>query len=262
MQIAWWQILLLTIYAGFAIYDGNNTTFGTVKPTMAGFVAGLILGDVQTGLIVGGTLNLLVLGVGNFGGSSMPDYMTGALLGTAFAVMSGKGAQFGATLAVPIGLLMIQLDVLARFCNTFFQHRAEKLVRENKLKKAAHMNLMGIIPTSLSRMIPVFLALVFGTKFVQTIVNNLPMWLMDGLKTAGGILPALGIAILLRYLPLSKNFAFLLIGFFLAAYLKVPVMGAAIIGLAMALIAFTMNDPKNESAVTNNDMDGDDMEDE
>lgn len=124
------------------------------------------------------------------------------------------------------------------------------------------MNLMGIIPTSLSRMIPVFLALVFGTKFVQTIVNNLPMWLMDGLKTAGGILPALGIAILLRYLPLSKNFAFLLIGFFLAAYLKVPVMGAAIIGLAMALIAFTMNDSKNESAVTDNDMDGDDMEDE
>ena len=62
MTIEWWQIALLTIYAGFSFYDGNNTTFGTVKPTMAGFFAGLILGDIQTGLIVGGTLNLLVLG--------------------------------------------------------------------------------------------------------------------------------------------------------------------------------------------------------
>ena len=90
MTIEWWQIALLTIYAGFSFYDGNNTTFGTVKPTMAGFFAGLILGDIQTGLIVGGTLNLLVLGVGNFGGASIPDYMTGALLGTAFAIEIGR----------------------------------------------------------------------------------------------------------------------------------------------------------------------------
>lgn len=257
MQIQWWQILLITLYAGWAIYDGNNTTFGTVKPTMAGFFAGLVLGDVQTGLIVGGTLNLLVLGVGNFGGSSMPDYMTGALLGTTFAILSGKGPEFGATLAVPIGLLMIQLDVLARFCNTFFQHRAEKLVQEKKFKQATHMNLYGIIPTSLSRMLPIFLALVFGSAFVQNVVNNMPTWLMSGLKTAGGILPALGIAILLRYLPIKRNFAFLLVGFFLAAFLKVPVIGAAMIGLAIALVVFNADDHQAapQAAATEDDED-------
>lgn len=238
MTIQWWQILLLTCYAGFAFYDGNNTTFGTVKPTMAGFAAGLILGDITTGLIVGGTLNLLVLGIGNFGGASIPDYMTGALLGTAFAIQSGQGAEFGVTLAIPIGLLMIQLDILARFSNTFFQHRAERLVEEGKLDAAARMNLMGLIPQSLSRMLPVFLALVFGSAFVELVVNNLPMWLMNGLKTAGGILPSLGIAILLRYLPVSKNMTFLIIGFVLAAYLKVPVLGVALVGLAFAIYSF------------------------
>ena len=50
MEFQWWQILLLTLYAGFAFYDGNNTTFGFVKPSMAGFMAGLILGDIKTGL--------------------------------------------------------------------------------------------------------------------------------------------------------------------------------------------------------------------
>ncbi|MDT2194042.1 hypothetical protein [Paenibacillus larvae] len=39
--IEWWQILLLTLYSAFAIYDGNNTTFGFVKPTMAGFLQDL-----------------------------------------------------------------------------------------------------------------------------------------------------------------------------------------------------------------------------
>lgn len=88
-HIAVWQIALLTLYSGLAIYDGNNTTLGLVKPSMAGFFAGLIMGDMTTGLIVGGTLNLLVLGVGNFGGASIPDYMTGAVLGTTFAIISG-----------------------------------------------------------------------------------------------------------------------------------------------------------------------------
>lgn len=238
MIIQWWQILLLTVYAGFAFFDGNNTTFGMVKPTMAGFFAGLVLGDIQTGLVVGGTLNLLVLGIGNFGGASIPDYMTGALLGTAFAIQSGQGAEFGVTLAIPIGLLMIQLDILARFSNTFFQHRAERKVEDGNLDGAAMMNLLGLIPQSLSRMLPVFLALVFGSEFVNLVVNNLPMWLMNGLKTAGGILPSLGIAILLRYLPVSKNLSYLIAGFVMAAYLNVPVLGAALVGLAFAIYSF------------------------
>ena len=247
MNIQWWQILLITLYAGFAFYDGNNTTFGTVKPTMAGFFAGLVLGDVTTGLVVGGTLNLLVLGIGNFGGASIPDYMTGALLGTAFAIQSGQGAEFGVTLAIPIGLLMIQLDILARFSNTYFQHRAERLVEEGNIEAAARMNILGLIPQSVSRMLPVFLALVFGSDFVNLVVNHLPMWLMNGLKTAGGILPSLGIAILLRYLPVSRNISYLILGFFLAAYLKVPVLGVALVGLACAVLS--VQSEKDEMSV-------------
>ncbi len=263
MTIEWWQLLLLTLYAGFAFYDGNNTTFGTVKPVMAGFFAGLVMGDITTGLIVGGTLNLMVLGIGNFGGASIPDYMTGALLGTVFAIQSGQDAEFGVTLAIPIGLLMIQLDILQRFSNTFFQHRAEKLIEEGKFDKAARMNLYGLIPQSLSRMLPVFLALVFGSTFVQTVVDYLPMWLMNGLKTAGGILPALGIAILLRYLPVAKNIAFLIIGFVLSAYLKVPVLGVALVGIAFAIISFQSEKSEGvQAAVAENSNAGGEMGDE
>lgn len=260
MEFEWWQILLLTLYAGFAFYDGNNTTFGFVKPSLAGFMAGLILGDIKTGLFVGGTLNLLVLGVGNFGGASIPDYMTGALLGTAFAIQS-KEPELGVTLAIPIGLLMIQLDILARFSNTFFQHRAEKYVAEGKLKKASHMNLFGLIPQSLSRMVPVFIALIFGSAFVQLVVNHIPMWLMNGLKTAGGILPALGVAILLRYLPVNKNIPYLILGFVLAAYLKVPVLGVALVGVAIAILVF-QSDKEEQQAAVNTEVNAGGMGDE
>ncbi|HGN1705267.1 TPA: PTS mannose/fructose/sorbose/N-acetylgalactosamine transporter subunit IIC [Providencia rettgeri] len=247
-HIQFWQIILLTLYSGFAIYDGNNTTLGLVKPSMAGFFAGLIMGDVTTGLFIGGTLNLLVLGVGNFGGASIPDYMTGAVLGTTFAIMSGEGAEFGATIAVPIGLLMVQLDILARFTNTFIHHKADSLIERGNIKLASRMNLVGQLPISLSRMIPVFLALVLGSTFVNNIVQQMPESIMNGLKVSGGMLPALGIAILMRYLPIKKNISFLILGFFLAAYLSVPILGAAIIGLAVAIYIFNADNQKTQLA--------------
>ena len=63
----------------------------------------------------------------------------------------------------------------------------------------------------------------------------MPEWLTGGLSVAGGLLPAVGIAILLRYLPVKKYISFLLLGFFLAAYLSVPMVGVAIFGVAMAV---------------------------
>ena len=120
MEIQTWQIIALTIVSLIFIWDGVSTAIFDNKPIFAGIIAGIIMGDLATGLAVGATLQLMVLGVGTYGGSSMPDYITGAIIGTAFAVTSGKGIEFGIGLAVPVGLLMVNLDVFGRFCNVFF----------------------------------------------------------------------------------------------------------------------------------------------
>ena len=57
----------------------------------------------------------------------------------------------------------------------------------------------------------------------------------DGLKTAGGVLPVVGVGILLRYLPRS-NISLFTIRLFLAAYLKVPMLGVSIVGMVAMLV--------------------------
>lgn len=109
------------------------------------------------------------------------------------------------------------------------------------------MNLLGLLPWALSRAVPVALGLSLGTTFVQSVVNNMPAWLMGGLKTAGAIVPALGVAILLKYLSIKKYVAYLLIGFALAAYLSIPMLGIAFIGLALALMTY---ERRQEGAVS------------
>lgn len=244
MEIQIWQIIALTILSLIIIWDSLSTAVFDNKPIFTGILAGIIMGDLSMGLAVGATLQLMVLGVGTYGGSSMPDYLTGAIIGTAFAVSSGKGVEFGIGLAVPVGLLMVNLDVLARFCNVFLAKRVEASIERLDFKGIARNTWLGLITWGLSRAFPIFLMLIFGNDIVNALVKYMPKWLTGGLSVAGGLLPAVGIAILLRYLPVKKYISYLLIGFFAAAYLKVPMVGIAILGIAMAILSFkqTLND--------------------
>ncbi|PXA01753.1 PTS fructose transporter subunit IIC, partial [Staphylococcus pseudintermedius] len=110
MDILWWQVLLLTLYAGYQILDDLQfNIFG--HPVFAGIISGLIMGDVTTGLIIGGGMQLTILGVGTFGGASRIDANSGTVLAVAFSVALGMNPQQAlATLAVPVASLMIQTD--------------------------------------------------------------------------------------------------------------------------------------------------------
>ena len=69
-MIQWWQILLLTLYSAYQICDELTIVSSAGSPVFAGFITGLVMGDLTTGLFIGGSLQLFVLGVGTFGGAS------------------------------------------------------------------------------------------------------------------------------------------------------------------------------------------------
>lgn len=144
-----------------------------------------------------------------------------------------------AAIAVPVASLMIQLDILARFANTYFAHRIDKMVEDMNYKGIERNFLMGALPWSLSRMIPVFLALAFGGGLVQKVVSVLNgdlKWLGDGLSVAGAVLPAVGFAILLRYLPVKKHFPYLILGFTVTALLGTIFTNMQLLGTSVASV--------------------------
>ncbi|MER2295002.1 MAG: PTS sugar transporter subunit IIC [Desemzia incerta] len=241
MAVAWWQILLLTLYAGYQILDELQVYTGLAQPVFAGLVAGLIMGDITTGLIIGGSMQLTVLGVGTFGGSSRIDANSGTVLATAFSVGIGmEPEQAIAAIAVPVASLMIQMDILGRFANTFFAHRIDAKIEDMDYKGIERNYLMGALSWSLSRAVPVFLALSFGGNFVNSIVNvlnNQLQWLGDGLSVAGAVLPAVGFAILLRYLPVKKHMPYLILGFVITALLTTVFTNIRTLGDTMTGVA-------------------------
>ena len=74
------------------------------RPIVAGVVAGWILGDVQSGLIVGTILELFAMEVLPFGAARYPDYGLGAVAASATA--AGAPDVFGIGVAVAVGLVI------------------------------------------------------------------------------------------------------------------------------------------------------------
>ena len=56
----------------------------------------------------------------------------------------------------------------------------------------------------------------------------------------------LGIAMLLHYMPAKKYFNYILIGFVLSAYMGVPILGIAFLGVALAY-KFYMDEEAKEN---------------
>ena len=228
MHVQLWQMLLIIAYGFFINYDKNGTMIGTSQPVTAGLIVGLIMGDLKTGLYIGATLQLMTLGISSFGGASVPDYQTAALVGSYIAISTKQDASIGITLAIPVAMLMVQLDVLKWSINIFFQNKAEKFAEAENYK--------GI---------------------VGGIINYIPDWLSSGLSIAGGLLPAVGIGLLLRYLPVKSYFGYLIVGFVAAVYLDVPILGVALIGFAIALIIYKNKSVEAVSPVVAGGMDED-----
>ena len=276
-MIHWWQILLLTLYSAYQICDELTIVSSAGSPVFAGLISGLIMGDMKTGLIIGGGLQLVVLGVGTFGGASRIDATSGAVLATAFSVAQGIDPEIAiSTIAVPVAALLVYTDILGRFSTTFFAHRIDAAVERFDYKGIERNYLLGAVPWALSRALPVFLALAFGSGLVETLVNfvNDVKWLADGLTLAARMLPGLGFAILLHYLPIKRNLHYLALGFGLTAMLTVifsniqtlggavagvvkdfnggafktlPMIGIAVIGLFLAVLRYNETQRKNNA---------------
>ena len=249
-MIQWWQILLLTLYSAYQICDELTIVSSAGSPVFAGFITGLIMGKPVTGLFIGGSLQLFVLGVGTFGGASRIDATSGAVLATAFSVAQGIKPELAiATIAVPVATLLTYFDILGRMTTTYFAHRVDAAVERFDYKGIERNYLLGALPWALSRALPVFLALAFGGAFVQAIVDGVAgvKWLAAGLTLAGRMLPGLGFAILLRYLPVKRNLHYLALGFGLTAMLTVLYSNIQTLGGAVSSIVGTL--PK-DAAIT------------
>src|SRR5882757_8966181 len=93
--------ILITLIAVFGHSEDFLGTTLLSRPLVLGPLVGLVLGDLTQGIIIGATLELIFMGNIKVGAAIPPDVVTGGVLGTAFAIISGKGPAIALALATP-----------------------------------------------------------------------------------------------------------------------------------------------------------------
>ena len=237
MTITTGTALVLAFIAGFAYF--SRRFMGELyleRPILLGPIVGLILGDLPTGLVMGGTLELAFMGVVEIGGGVNQNMAIGSVLGTAFAISAGLTIEEALLIAIPASIIGSFFELVAKTFSTFFVARAEGYAEKNNAKGFSAMVHMGNGFHFLAVAIPTFLALALGTGAVESLANAIPAWLSSGISVVGHVLPAFGFALLLNTIATTQLMPFFFIGFVMAAYLKFDVLGAALVGALIAAV--------------------------
>jgi PTS system mannose-specific IIC component len=148
-------------------------------------------------------------------------------------------------------MLAIQFDVMVKMLNSVFSHKAQSAMKKGEYKKMNMWLLLGPIFFGLKQIIPTALMVFFGARAVNVILDIIPQWVTNGLNVAGGMLPVIGVALLLRYMPTKKYLTFLIVGFILSAYIQLPVMAVGLLGFSAAYMVFNIQMHKLDTAVAN-----------
>ncbi|MCI1891589.1 MAG: PTS sugar transporter subunit IIC [Schleiferilactobacillus harbinensis] len=208
------------------------------RPLVTCTIAGIIMGNVHAGIVMGATLELAFIGSFSIGASIPPEIISGSILGTAFAIGAGKSTAVALTLGIPIAsLVLIIKNLCFIFILPFFVHKADQYAAEGDDKGVGRMNLLGgFFSVNLPIGLIVGISYVLGSPMIKAFLGIIPKFVINGLGIATGLLPAYGFALLLKLMINKRNVVFFVLGFALAVYLKVPVTGVAIFGGCLALI--------------------------
>lgn len=227
--------LLVAIWAGLCALDDIGTQM-LRRPLLIAPVVGLIMGNLQAGLMIGATLEVMWMGVGNVGAYSAPDMISGTCIGTALGIASG-GTEVAVALAVPTSILAQQLLVIYKTGIVVLNPIAEKAAESGDFSKIFRLNYIPMVIAFLIRAVPTFIAIYLGAGVIDTIVAALPANIMGGLKVAGSVIPSVGIGLLmLMMIKKAELWTFLIAGFALAVYLNLSVLPITLIALPIALI--------------------------
>ncbi len=209
---------------------------GLERPIVLGPIVGLIMGDPQTGIIVGGSLELVFIGASPIGGSVPPNVAIGAAIGTALAVGSGNGVEAALVVAVPAAIIGTFFELFAKTVCSFLVHRADQAATTGSGRSVLIVVWIGNAIHFLAYVIPTFVVLQFGSNAIASLMAGLTDNVQSALNTAAAMLPAVGFAILLSVLYNKRLFPVFFAGFALAAFTDFSVIGVAIAATALAIV--------------------------
>ncbi|MBA5850094.1 PTS mannose/fructose/sorbose transporter subunit IIC [Clostridium sp. cel8] len=233
------QMILVVIVAFLAGMEGILDEFQFHQPVVACTLIGLVTGNLLPCLILGGTLQMIALGWANIGAAVAPDAALASIASAIILVLGGQGVDgvsSAIAIAIPLAVAGLLLTIICRTIATAFVHFMDNAARQGSIGKVEMWHIIAICMQGVRIAIPAALILAVGAGPIRSLLEAMPAWLTDGLAIGGGMVVAVGYAMVINMMATKEVWPFFAIGFVLATISQITLIGLGIIGVCLALI--------------------------
>ena len=244
------QLILLILVAAIAGMGSVLDEAQTHRPLIACTLVGLVLGDITTGIILGGTLELLALGWMNVGAAMAPDAALASVISAILVIVGHQSIGAGIAVAIPIAAAGQVLTIFVRTITVFFQHLADKYAAEGNTRGIEMCHFLGLMLQAIRVAVPAaIVGVLAGTDAVNAMLAAIPEVITRGLQVSGGFIVVVGYAMVINMMNAKSLMPFFFIGFLLAAFTNFNLIGFGAAGVIAAI--FHIKSIANEGNAAN-----------
>lgn len=236
-------ILLIAVVALLAGMEGVLDEFQFHQPIVACTLIGLVSGYLEEGIILGGSLQMIALGWANVGAAIAPD---AALASVASAIIMVKGLG-GATdaqtvidsaiaVAIPLSVAGLFLTMVCRTLAIPIVHFMDAAAEKGNFRGIETWQIIAILMQGVRIAIPAVALCYIPAEAVQAALEAMPAWLADGMSIGGGMVAAVGYAMVINMMATKETWPFFALGFVVACISEITLIGLGVIGVVIALV--------------------------
>ncbi len=233
------SMILVVIIAFLAGMEGVLDQWQFHQPLVACTLIGLVCGQLEAGVVLGGTLQMIALGWANIGAAVAPDAALASVASAIILMLGGQGragVDTAIAVAVPLAVAGLFLTMVARTLAVPVVHRMDACAEKGDIKGMDMWQYVGIAIQGLRIAIPAAALLFIPAEVVQNFLESMPAWLTEGMSIGGGMVVAVGYAMVINMMATKEVWPFFALGFCLAAISQLTLIALGAIALAMAFI--------------------------
>lgn len=238
------EVVLLAIVTFIFAIDQFSLTEILYRPICACPIIGAILGDLNTGLVLGGTYELMMIGSMPVGGAQPANVVVGEVVAMIFAVKTGMEVDAALGAAVIFSVFGTYVVTIVFTIASSFNAWCDETCSRGETSGLNRAVLTDIVLLG-GLFTVIAIVAYFGGSALQSTMQSISdnaQWFMSGLGVAGGLMRFVGFGVLLKIMLSNDMWGYYLAGFAMAlivgnieALAPATLVIVAFIGLGVAL---------------------------
>ncbi|EAF1805394.1 PTS mannose/fructose/sorbose transporter subunit IIC, partial [Listeria monocytogenes] len=235
---------LVVLIAFLAGIEGILDEFQFHQPLIACTLIGLVTGNLTACIILGGTLQMIALGWANIGAAVAPDAALASVASAIILVLGGQGVAgipSAIAIAIPLAVAGLFLTMIVRTLAVPIVHLMDRAAEKGNIRSVEWLHISAICMQGIRIAIPAAALLFIPADSVQSFLEAMPAWLTDGMAIGGGMVVAVGYALVINMMATKEVWPFFVIGFVVAAISQLTLIAIGALGVALALIYLNLS---------------------